>query len=354
MALPSISIVFKTLASQGIQQGQVGKVVLALKDASVTTGVVEHRLFGITEIPTTLSTSNKDLIKLAFQGTPKEVGLVVIAESAVYYTAALDYAESIRFNVFAIPGIVEADIATVGTWVKDQFDNKGKKFLAVLPSHEGDHPAIVNFDTDDIKVGETAYTVTQYSARIAGLLAGLPLTVAPTYQVLSDVTDIPRIKKADADTAIDEGKLILWHDGEKVKIASGVTSYITVTGDRGEDWKKIKLVRIYNKIYDDIRTTIENFYIGRVQNSYANKLSLVASIRSYFNELENQEILDTGKNSIDIDVDAQRNYLNSIGTNTSGWTEGQIREANTRDKVFLQANIRALDGMENFTINIYT
>lgn len=353
MPLPSVNIIFQSKAIAAIQRGAVGILALVLKDASVA-ALTEYKLQDIADIPDTLNATNQKYIEQAFMGTPKEIKAVVIPSTATDYNEALNYLETIKFNVLAIPGISDTDATTVATWVKSMRDTKERKIMAVLPAEAADHEGIVNFAVEDgagvagtVKVGSDTYTASQYSARIAGLIAGLPLTVAPTYQVLTEVDDVPHITKSEADTKIDAGKLILYHDGEKVKIARGVTSLVTTTETKGSDWKKIKLVRILDMIYHDVKDTIEDVYIGKYQNSYENKLLLINAINAYFEQLELERVLDPGKNRCEIDIAAQKAYLRSIGEDVDNMAEQQIKEANTRDKVFLVSTVRPLDAIED-------
>lgn len=359
MGLPSVNITFQSKAIAAVEQGLVGILALVLKDASVATGVVEYILTGVNDIPGTLSATNQAYVEQAFIGTPKQVKLVVLPDAAATYTDALDYLETIKFNILAIPGIAAEDTAAVATWAQGMRDTKERKILVVLPDEAADHEAVINFAIEDgtgtagnAVVGEDTYTATQYATRIAGLIAGLPLTVAPTYRVLTEVDDVPHLTKAQADTKIDAGKLILYHDGEKVKIARGVTSLTTTTETKGADWKKIKLVRILDMVYTDIKGTIEDEYIGSVQNSYENKLLLCAAINAYFEVLEQEDILDPGNNVCQIDIAAQKTYLKSIGVDVDSMTEQQIKEANTRDKVFLVSTVRPLDAIEDVTLAV--
>lgn len=356
MGLPSVNIVFQSKAVEAIERGTVGTLALVLKDASVT-ALTEYKLQDVADIPAGLSDVNKGYLEQAFMGTPKEIKAVVIPATVADYNEALNYLETIKFNVLAIPGIADADTASVASWVKSMRDSKERKIIAVLPDEAADHEGIVNFCVEDgsgaagvVTVGETTYTASEYSARVAGLIAGLPLTVAPTYQVLPEVTDVPHLTKTEADTKIDAGKFILYHDGEKVKVARGVTSLMTTTETKGDDWKKIKLVRILDMIYTDVKATIEDEYIGKVQNSYENKLLLCAAINAYFEVLERERVLDPGKNRCEINVLAQKEYLKSIGEDVDSMTEQEIKEANTRDKVFLLATVRPLDAIEDVTL----
>ncbi|NNV04744.1 phage tail sheath C-terminal domain-containing protein, partial [Brevibacillus sp. MCWH] len=150
----------------------------------------------------------------------------------------------------------------------------------------------------------------------------------------------------------DNGEFVIYHDGEKVKVGRGVTSLVTTTQDKGDDFKKIKIVDILDLMYMDIRKTIEDKYIGKYANSYENKVLLIQAINAYYEQLEIDGLLDTGKNSAEIDLDAQRVYLRSIGVDVDSMKDQQIKEANTRDKVFLLSRVRPLDAIEDIDMKV--
>lgn len=353
MGLPSVNIVFQSKAIKAIEQGTVGTLALVLKDSGVT-DLTEYVLFDVADIPATLSAANQTYLEWAFMGTPKEIKAVVLPGAATDYSAALNHLETMRFNIAAVPGIAAADTNTVATWAKSMRDTKERKIMMVLPHTDADHEAVINFTTDNIAALGSTYSASDYTARIAGLVAGLPLTVSPTFRVLPEVEDVPKLTRGEADAKINAGELILYHDGDKVKIARGVTSLVTTTEDKGPDWKKIKLVRILDMVYHDIKETIEDEYIGSVQNSYPNKLLLIAAVNAYYETLEMERVLDAGKNLCQINLPAQKTYLKSIGEPVDDWKEQQIKEANTRDKVFLVSTVRPLDAIEdvNLVINL--
>lgn len=351
MGLPNVNIIFQNAANAAIQQGSVGILALVIKDASISSGVTEYVLNTTDDIPDTLSTLNQDLIQEGFLGMPAKIKVVAIPDSAPDYTAAETYLETIVFNVLAIPNIDDLDVSDVVAWAKSCRDTKEKKFLLVAPNNAADYEGIINLTTQDIKVGSNTFTSNRYCGRLAGMVAGLPLTIAPTFQVLPEIDDVPHLTKGQADTAIDAGELVLYHDGEKVKIARGVTSLTTLT-DKSSDWQKIKIVRILDKIYSDLKSTIEDNYIGRVSNSYQNKLLLMAAVKSYFEVLERQGVLEPGSNQCNIDMEAQKIYLLSIGVDISALSQQEIKEYNTRDKVFLTSTVRPIDAIEDVQMKI--
>lgn len=352
MGLPRISIAFKTAGITAIKRGARGIVALILKDASKEGAFT---MTEVDEIPEGISDYNRNQIQLAMMGTanpPKKVVAYFLATNAENYNAAMNYLETIKWDYLAIPEIIAVDVTTVATWIKQLRSTKNKNVKAVLPKCSGDNEGIINFATDDIKVGEKTYTAGEYCGRMAGILAGIPLTISATYQVLPEVDDVPHLKDTELNDAIDAGKLILYHDGEKVKIARAVNSFVSATKDKGEDFKKIKIVDILDLIQQDIKKTAEDYYIGKVANSYDNKCLLLSAIQAYFEALEIDNLLDTGKNQVFIDLPAQINFLKGTGVDVSSLNEQQIKDANTKDKVFLAANIKPLDAVEDITLNI--
>ncbi len=63
-------------------------------------------------------------------------------------------------------------------------------------------------------------------------------------------------------------------------------------------------------------------------------------------------MLDTGKNKCEIDLAAQKVYLKSIGEDADNMSDQEIKEANTRDQVFLTSTQRPLDAIEDVSMTI--
>ena len=222
----------------------------------------------------------------------------------------------------------------------------------MLPGTAADSEAVVNFTTGGIRLGEASVTTAAFCSRIAGLIAGTPMTISCTYAPLAEVSDVTRLTKEQLDTAIDSGEFVLFHDGEKVKVGRGVNSLKTTSQEKGEAFKKIKIVEAMDMIQNDIRMTAEDGYIGKYANSYDNKCLLIMAVKGYLEELERSGILETGTSVVELDLAAQENYLKSKGIDTSDMSEQQIKEANTDAKVFLRARVSILDAIEDIVLPI--
>lgn len=269
------------------------------------------------------------------------------------YADMMKYFETVKWDYIAIP-TAETDGKTedIAAWVKGLRTNDDKKVKAVLSNTAADCEGVINVASTATRDGATV-SAEALTPRIAGLIAGTPLTISCTYAPLTDFEGCEYMSKEDMDKAVDEGKLILKWDGEKVKVVRGVNSFATTTDTKGDSFKKIKIVDAMDMIYDDIRTTAEDSYIGKYSNSYDNKCLLITAINAYFAELERSGILNSDyDNKCEIDLDAQRNYLESQGEKVDEMTDDEIKRADTGSYVYLKANIKILDAMEDIDLEI--
>lgn len=350
MGLPEISIIFSSLAVSAIQRSQRGIVALILKDDTRTFDTKEYK--SVSEVQSSdWTATNLQYIKDAFLGTPSKVIVERIDAAATDYNEAYTRLASKRWNYLAIPGISPADATTAATQVKTWRDVNKKTFKAVLPNVTADHEGIINFTTEGIKVGSNTYSASEYTARIAGILAGLPLTRSSTYYVLPEVEAIEESSDPDAD--IDAGKLILINDGENIKIARGVNSLTTTTTDKGVDWKKIKIIEGHDLWMDDVRRTFEKHYVGKVNNSYDNQVLFITAVNAYSRSLEGDVLDPAAENTVGVDVEAQRLAWEGIGTDTSTWDDQKVKEMSFQSNVFLAGSLKFLDAVEDLQMKIH-
>ena len=349
MGLPKILIEFKTLAETFITRSERGIVAVILKDNSNTTETYTYSKENeITKSHYTAS--NLAFLSLIFMGNPSKV-IVERIPTDGDLSVALERLKNKQWYYLTVPGIADEEVETVLQFIKEQRTQYHKTFKAVLPNCAAGTEGIINFATDNIKVGAKTYTTSEFCARIAGILAGLPLNRSATYYVLPEVESITESETPDED--IDNGKLILINDGTKIKIARGVNSLTEFTGEKGHDFSKIKIVEAIDMIRDDIRTTFEDEFVGKVENSYDNKIVFIAAVNKYFKDLASRGVLyDQFDNMAEIDVDATREYLSQT-KDVSDWDDDKIKTANTGTNVFVKANIQIQDAIEDLNFGIY-
>jgi len=356
MGLPVINLSFVDRAESATRRSERGTVGLVLVD-TIELENNTKTLATINDIPTDLSAKNKEYIKLAFMGysnSAKKVVISIVANdneepTAEDFTKACDVFLTTDVSYIAIPQIGNYATA-IANWVKDtRGDTEPSVMKAVLPHCPADNEAIINFTTEDIVCGDTTYSAAEYCARIAGIAATCPLTASVTYHVLSDVDSVAYKSRSELDDAVDNGELVAFWDGEKVKLGRGVNSLQSLDG-KSEQWKKIRIIDVFDIVRKDIYTTTEDNYIGQFVNDAIHKQLLCNAINAYFTQLVKDSAIASGL--AEIDLDAQRNYLQSIGKDITEMTDDEVLNANTGARVFLKGTMQPLDAMEDLDFPI--
>lgn len=361
MGLPEISVYFKEKGIAAIESAKRGIILLLLNDASVQ-AVTKYTVFDNDDIPETLSEDNKKQIELAligYQTTPYKIVVLAFPKTGrtADINAKLKAAEALKFTYLVYPEATTEESTTIATWIKAQRTQKDNKVKAVLFKTAADNEGIINVTNEYFEVKTKKYTGQQYLSRIAGLICGTPATIACTFAPLPEVTGVEFVDRETLDSRIDNGEFVVFDDGEKIKVARGVNSYVTTVQDKGKSFKKIKLVELMDMVHDDIKKTAEDNYLGKYANSYDNRCLLITAINGYFLELEAASLAEKGKNNCSIDVEATKIYLMKNGRKTKEelkqMKEIDIKYENIGDNVFLTAEMSLLDAIETIKLPIH-
>lgn len=398
MKAPSIDISFIEKGISAVTRSERGIVMLWVKDMLPALSKNPIQVITESDIPEGLSESTVEQVKLAMKGytnAPKKILVYCMdingtgteetdteeteARTSTLETAyktAMEAAETIRFDYLAIPTVeTDGKAEDIATWVKSMRSNKKKKIKAVLPNVAADTEGVINFTTPEMTKTETVtakdgtktvvekiYTTEQYCSRIAGLVAGTPITISCTYAPLLELSDCTRL--TDIDTPVDKGEFILFYDGEKVKVVIGINSFVTTVDGKGDSFKKIKIVEAMDMIHDDITKTAQDSYLGKYANSYSNKCLLLSAINSYFAQLKADGVVSAY--SVTLDAEAVRIYLKGKGLQATlddghggvikdvdECSDEEIITADTGSNVFMTANVKILDAIENIKLPVY-
>lgn len=375
LGMPSVVVKFVEAGIEAIQRSQRGIVGLILEDTKVSITKLGQKtdqhealknpftVYTVDDIPSELSEKNKDYILKALKGYNKPpLKIVVYMMETVQGGGADKFQDPLkvmlteRFDYLAIPTIETAQLEYLGTWVKTARENKFKKIKVVLPNHPGDYEGVVNFANTKVVTADREYKPAEYTARIAGLIAGTNMTQSATYAPLNEVIDCDRYTQDEMNQMVNEGKFFIWFDGEKFKMSRAVNSLVTTSQGKLEGFQTMKIVDIMDMMYDDIKKTAEDSYIGKYTNDYENKCLLISAIMGYFKQLENERLLQKGYSTCEIDTEAVRTYQLSHGLYTkeelAKMSDDEVKRLDTKKIVFLKAKVRPLDAMEDIQLPI--
>ena len=364
--MPQIIINFRTKGTTAIKRSARGIVAMILHNETEDE-VHNYTIRDVSDIPETgLTDENVDLIKKCLLGTPLRILVYTLPNTNVdgatkTQANVLKMLTNIKWNWLCAPTASVQEQQDLASWIKEQRGNKHKTFKAVLSGQDADHEGIVNFCTNDIKVQTdtdssgnpvyTTYTALQYTSRIAGILAGLALDRSATYFKLTEVESVEVYE--DIDTLIDQGELLLIdeQDGDGVKIARACNSLTTFTTDKGEEFRKIKIIEGIDMVTDDIRDTFKKYYVGKVINDYNHKMLFISAILVYFSEIKGNVLDADAANTVDINTTWQSDYAKLHGDDPTTMSVMEIRQYNTGDTLALVGDIRFVDAMENLKID---
>ena len=395
--LPKVYINFQTRSTTAIRRSARGIGVMIINDELLDGEWKYYKIEDADDIPTTgWSAKTADLVKKALLGAPLRLLVYLIppatklvttgegddattteVASTITQSTILKEIESAKWNYICHPTGKTQDQTDLASWVKSKRTNKDKTFKAVVANQAADSYGVINFTTGGIHVENPAwadaltaadgdetqipstiphyivYTAAEYTARIMGILCGIGLDRSATYYELDEVEKCDAYE--DINTNINNGELCLFDekDGNGVKIARACNSLKTFTTNVGQDFRYIKIVEAIDLIHDDIAETFREDYVGKVVNSYDNKMLFIAAIHVYFDGLKG-DVLDptpSVDNYVEIDTDAHINWAKLRGIDTTDWEDQTIDELNTGTNVFLRGTITPVNAMEDLTLN---
>lgn len=353
MGQPSFVIEFTRKAVTAISRSQQGIACLVLDDETLTGESITYTSFGDVK-STDLTATNYKLVQMAFLGKPAKV-IVVKQQSDIADTVAI--LKRTRFNYLAMPAAAAADITAIKTLLESQrADLKGfGKAVFYEPATGSDSQRIIELSgCDNLSLNFTGtaetYTGAQYTCRLAGILAGLPDTVAATY------TNLPEIVSCDVaddpDSEADNGRVCVLYEFGEYKLGRAVNSLKTLTDGITADFKKIRIVSTMDLIAEDIVTTFRNSYVGKYVNSYQNKLRFCGAVNSYLKALQPNLLDENMRNEVWVSYAKNKAYLEAQGIDTSNMSEQEIIQYNTGSYVGLDGAAAPTDVMEDLELDV--
>ena len=353
MAMPEINILFKTLAKTASIRSARGVACIVVKDSAVEGKYVYTREKQITQ---SYDDDNLSLVKEAFNkyGVTK---LVVYAVNKTGGTLAdaLNNLKKVEINYLACNFALEENDVTLlkqfkETRVKNNMD------LQIIANVAADDEYFINFASTGISVNGSAIEPHRFMCKLAFILSSIPQTESATYYVLDDVTAVTEIE--NEDEAVEQGKIFITFDGEKYKLSRAVNSKTTLAANEKKDLKKIKITEGKIIVKGDIYKVFRDKYIGKCNNDYNDRLSLVSEINRYLTNLAYEGILNIDyDNHVELDVQAMRDYMETeVDTDTSDMKDIDVLkdvEGLCGSKVFIKGQVRFVDAMEDITLVLY-
>lgn len=359
---PNIDIIFTQKAVTAVNRSERGVLCVLVQDSKNTDNTPTKFIYKFeTDINESdyADASVLSAIKRCFLTSVNKVYVLRGNENTTLkdYT---DIMEKMKYN-YVCTTVTKLQ-QELGNYVKTfNTKSKGKKVVAVVKDiTTADSKYIINVkgnwvhDTDT----KTNVDMVNYLPRLASLLCNLPMNRSITYYTLTDIDDVDS-SFLDGDTTtydslVDKGYLTIFVDDDVVKVGRGVNSLVSITSTDTEDMRKIIIVESMNLILEDLYTTFKDYYVGKYKNHLDNQRLFITSVNAYFRTLAGEEILDPEfDNRAKVDIETQRNAWLSIGkADAEDWSDAKVEEMTFKSYVYLQANIKILDAIEDLKFTI--
>lgn len=234
----------------------------------------------------------------------------------------LNLLESYQVNAI---GCLSEDASTVSLYVeyaKRLRDKQGIKFQVVLFNKAADYEGVVNVK-NETEEGKTAiiYWVT-------GIIAGCAINKSNTnktydgeYTVKTDYT------QTQLEDCIDKGEFVLHKVGDEVRVLTDINSLVTVTTEKGEDFKSNQTIRVLDQFATDTASIFNTKYLGKIPNDDAGRTSLWNDIVKLATDYQTTRAIE---NFEDADVSIQKgNDKKSVVIDTA------LEPVNAMEKLYM-------------------
>ncbi|AGY77988.1 phage tail sheath C-terminal domain-containing protein [Clostridium autoethanogenum] len=354
---PVIDIQFKVLANTFVERSSNKKVILIIKDDTnkAFSKKIYTQLSDVIADNALYTIDNLNALKDCFKKNINQLTVIRIDDDGAIADALAIAGSCETQSYIGVYSSTAADHTALSAWIKTQEASK-KYYNAICYNltTSADSRHVINFINSKVKfLDSTRGEVTgdKYIPSLLSSIAGRNVeTDGVTYDIMDDLESVTEV--ADVDTATTNGQLVLFNDGDKVRILVGINNKTTVGTDEIEDMKLIEYSEAMDMIYYDVYNTYKDFYLSKFKNSNDNREIFVDAVNTYYGDLEDLDILNPDFDNICTqNVGTMRNYLKQ---NTSlivdNMTDAQVKQQNFRRNIFTSSNLEILESMTNLSM----
>lgn len=359
LTLPNVNIYFSQLANSFVERSARGNAILIIRDdTSKTVTTKEYSLLSEVDSDKSLYTSaNLQYIKDCMVGLPNKI-IVVRIDKLGAFADALKIVQGLEAGWVTLADGTTNEYNDLAIWTK-QMETLKRTFKSAVfnPTTPADCQHVVSLSNSKVTFLDSRAEVTgeKFLPSLVGFLAGSNVMHGTTFLKMSNLKSVQ--EPTDIEEDLNLGKLVLINDNGEVKIGLGINSLTTLDETHTSDMQKITITETQDMILDDIRSTFRKKYVGKYRNNVDNQYVFINAINNYFKSLttiENGEVLDeTYDNKTFIDIEAQRQAWIAAGKQeAASWNEPQIKNNAFKNSLFLGADVKMLDMIENLTFKI--
>ena len=204
------------------------------------------------------------------------------------YQGFLDKISAYSFHALGCNTDEKEVIDLFVSFTKRMRDEVGMKFQTVVYRAENaDYEGVISVENALKNVNPQVFGEFSLVYWVTGAAAGCAVNKSNTNKVYDgEYTIDVEYSQTALEEAIRAGKFVFHQVGEEIRVLTDMNTLVTVTDEKGEDFKSNQTIRVLDQIGNDIAELFNTRYLGRVANDNAGRLSLWGDIVEYFRQLE--------------------------------------------------------------------
>lgn len=220
----------------------------------------------------------------------------------------LDAVESYTFNAIGCPSNEPTVKALYAAFTRRLRDEQGVKFQCVTFDEAADYEGVVNVMNAVSDSGADTHSLIYW---VTGVIAGTNVNKSASNKVYDgEFTVDVNYTQSQLENAIKTGKFAFHRVGDEVRTLSDINSLVTVTAEKGNDFKQNQTIRVIDQIANDIAVIFNTRYLGIIPNDEAGRISLWSDIVKHHEQLQEIRAIE-GFKSDDVQV-AQGNTKRAV------------------------------------------
>lgn len=221
-------------------------------------------------------------------GMPMTGGTDGTGRTGEAYQGFLDKIGAYSFHALGCNTDDETVINLFIAFTKRMRDEVGAKFQTVVyRAKKADYEGIISVENKLKDVKPDVFGEFSLVYWVTGAAAGCAVNKSNTNLVYDgEYTIDTEYSQTALEEAIQAGKFIFHQVGDEVRVLTDINTLVTVTEEKGEDFRSNQTVRVLDQIGNDIADLFNRRYLGKVPNDNAGRLSLWGDLVAYFRRLE--------------------------------------------------------------------
>lgn len=211
--------------------------------------------------------------------------------SAPDYAAFLTAIEPYAFDILIYDGMDKSVANSMVSFIKRIADSNGQYAQLVAANLTNPDSRYVINVTGGVTMDDgTMFSPAQTCWWVGGAEAGARYNDSLTNAVYPGAVGVqPLQTNGEKIAAISAGDLIMFVDGDAVRVVQDINSLITYTPDIGKVYHKNRVMRLCNTIANDIYAQFMQNFIGIVNNNEAGRSRFKSAIVGYLLDIQGAE-----------------------------------------------------------------